>query len=636
MDGDRAPVAAVRLLWKDDVPHVTETTPPSASAEIGPGRRARRVAAAVAVLAAVASGLWVWSAMRSAVPTDSYAWIAVAWAVCVVSVVCAAWWSARPVSVRGIVSTAMRRIDRVDVGTLLAVVALAAAVRLWNLREYPTVLTGDEGQFAAASQDVVSGLLRNPFGVGWMSHPTMYFFVEAASLKWLGETAVGARAPAAVLGTLTVAVTWLYARARFGRVAAIVAAVALATLPVHLYTSRIALNNVTDGLAAIAVVALVEWALERRSIRIATLAGLALGLAQYGYFGSRALPGVVGLLLLIELLRGRGRPRPGSRLDVIVSWMVLGAAAAAMPLFAYFSRHPDDVAARTRGVSIFRHAGDSSLAAVLAKLHDAVLVPVGLPIDGFYKVSAPFVGWALAVPVVVGLLTATLRPLRPGYGAVAAGYWVMLVAAAMTDGDHIYSNRIGATLPLLALAAGIGVAAIGGLLARVTRAPRPAVLAALAALVAVAAAAIGLGQYFSAPDRFEVYSDTNTEVAFRLATDVASWSPRATVYFAGPPRMSLEGFASVRFLIPEATRISLESPLTAAWAPPALTGPTTFVFLPERAGELAIVQRAFPEGTLVEVPDPWSGGLLYIEWRLPTPTDAPPTNEVPELPGSEI
>jgi hypothetical protein len=74
-------------------------------------------------------------------------------------------------------------------------------------------------------------------------------------------------------------------------------------------------------------------------------------------------------------------------------------------------------------------------------------------------------------------------------------------------------------------------------------------------------------------------------------------NPHPIVYFFGWPRMGYFSISSIPYLAPYAEGIDVNEPLTQRpeWE---LSGETTFLFLPERLSDLALVQDAYPNGTL--------------------------------------
>src|SRR5262249_42050624 len=175
-----------------------------------------------------------------------------------------------------------------------------------------------------------------------------------------------------------------------------------------------------------------------------------------------------------------------------------------------------------------------------------------------------------------------------------------------------------------------GVAALARAAATLARAPRSLVGVAVAAAVTVGLI-WNLWFYFDEPSLLDRYSDTNMQVANRLARELRALGPGYTVYFAAPPRMYYDGNANLAFIARDAKGIDVTQPWNAADTPPALTGPTLFVFLPERRGELTQVERWFPNGTLADYATA-RGEPLYTAYRV-VPTQGNTAPAVPPATG---
>ena len=128
-------------------------------------------------------------------------------------------------------------------------IALLARVVAWG--HVPNNFSGDEGAVGLEARDVLDGVVRDPFTTGWMSHPTLWFYVQAASLRVFGDSVVGLRMISALLGAATIPALYVFARRPFGARVALSAAALLALYHVHIHFSRIGLNNVADPLFAL-------------------------------------------------------------------------------------------------------------------------------------------------------------------------------------------------------------------------------------------------------------------------------------------------------------------------------------------------------------------------------------------------
>jgi hypothetical protein len=175
-------------------------------------------------------------------------------------------------------------------------------------------------------------------------------------------------------------------------------------------------------------------------------------------------------------------------------------------------------------------------------------------------------------------------------------FWATVVGIALTDGPP-QTNRFTSSGPFLAIFAAIGIVAVARVAIRLVRVPRLPV-AVLAAAVTLLIAGWHLNWYFEEPNPVDVSSDSNTQIANRLARAAASYGEGLTVYFAGAPRLTYWGFNNIPYMAPDAAGIDVVEPWTVNDTPPTLTGPTLFGFVPERLAELDVVRVWFPNGTM--------------------------------------
>ena len=234
-------------------------------------------------------------------------------------------------------------------GLALGLFVGALLLRAIATDRIPIILTGDEGSAGMSAVEFARGAQDNPFIMGWYSFPSLYFLLQSFSVRLLGNTVEAIRLPSAFAGALTVAALYLAARPMFGNRAAFMAALFLGGLHFHNHFSRIALNNIWDGLGYVVILGAFShgWRTGRRASFI--LGGLALGLMQYFYASSRMLFALLPLWLVIAVLLDRKRLRP---LLPHLVLSVLAAAAVAFPLGMFYLRYPNEFVAPLSRFSI--------------------------------------------------------------------------------------------------------------------------------------------------------------------------------------------------------------------------------------------------------------------------------------------
>jgi len=141
---------------------------------------------------------------------------------------------------------------------------------------------------------------------------------------------------------------------------------------------------------------------------------------------------------------------------------------------------------------------------------------------------------------------------------------------------------------------------------------RPAVVAIVATLV-VAAGWADLSFYFGDYSGSKRFGDLNTETASAVASMLNAREPGVEAYFFGG-RMGYYSHSSIPYLASQAIGYDVLQPITSApsWE---LSGPTIFIFLPERAAEMALVQERYPGGEVFQ--ETGRDAELYLAYELP-------------------
>jgi hypothetical protein len=230
---------------------------------------------------------------------------------------------------------------RWEVGLFLGLVAVAVVVRVWDLRDFPYAIHGDEvltgrnafiGYFDGRTTPIFSTLWEG------INLPALWFAGVATSLKLGGTTLEALRLPAALFGAATVVPFYGLVRGAWGRAAALAGTTVLAVSAVHVHYSRLTINNiVTPFFWAVCFFFLLRGLRTRRPLDW-VLAGLAAGLGEHFYYGTRLLS---FLLLAFGVYLVVVHWRQGWRLIGHFALLALGWLAGFGPLLAYFTQHPN-------------------------------------------------------------------------------------------------------------------------------------------------------------------------------------------------------------------------------------------------------------------------------------------------------
>jgi 4-amino-4-deoxy-L-arabinose transferase-like glycosyltransferase len=119
--------------------------------------------------------------------------------------------------------------------------------------------------------------------------PALWFAIVAGALKLGGIGLAAARLPAALFGAAAVLPFYGFVRGVWGRVAAVAGASIMAFSAANMHYSRMALNNITTSFFWAVCFFFIIRGLRRRRPTDWTLAGLAAGVSEHFYYGTRLL-----------------------------------------------------------------------------------------------------------------------------------------------------------------------------------------------------------------------------------------------------------------------------------------------------------------------------------------------------------
>ena len=493
-------------------------------------------------------------------------------------------------------------ITRLDILLTLVIFILALALRATALTRFPNTYSGDEGSAGLFAVELLTGKVNNLFGLGWFSFPALYFAVQSAAIAALGQTVEAVRLTSAIAGALTVVAVYWLGRAMFDRTTALLAALYLIASHYHIHMSRIALNNVWDGLfATVAIFGLwYGWKSGRRWAFI--VCGLALGLGHYFYVSIRPLPIMFLLWAAVAFWRQRAQFRERFHGLVLAAFI---AAVVYLPLGIFFISNPDEFQAPLNRVTIFGDwleqelaLGERTTAGIL--LDQAIKGAMGFthePLRQWYNPGVPLLLSGTALLFLLGVLWSLIN-LDLRYFLLLLPLLTVIISNTFSQ-DVPSSQRYVLAMPFVALFVALPVGqAIAWLRTQYPRA-RQAIVAGGVALILLLSI-IDVNYYFNRVYDDYVLGGLNTVVATEIAGYLREQEPPdQDVYFFGFPRMGYFSLSTIPFLAPEKHGIDVLDPLTA---PPdyPLRGPTLFIFLPERLGELDFVRQRYPDGTYEE------------------------------------
>jgi Dolichyl-phosphate-mannose-protein mannosyltransferase len=392
-------------------------------------------------------------------------------------------------------SRALPRIALADVGIAAGLVAVAAPLYLLVLSRWPVQVSSDEAAMMDVSNQYAHAANVDPFGVSWyLGRPAGLFVVWGRLAERIGGIDLfHMRLMHAVVGLVTIAVSYALFRLMLPRWWAAFAAVLVAASHAMFMLSRIALRDNTAVLTIVLSFALFLWGLRVRSELATFLGGVVAGLGFYVYFPARiALP--IWIVFLVALGLFYRKRFPLRTLLSLGAIAVAGVALAATPIVYAESQVPVAQAQGQRqGLFIYEEARELQQSWVFATSQwegYKTNVRYGL---GTFNNTVVDNGWIYVneghgfVDPVTGILLwlgvglvgiALLRRRREDEGALLMliGFLVLWLAFAFLVNKAPNYTRLLITLPFVAF---LVAEAVRWLVGRWRSIPRaPAVLAA--------------------------------------------------------------------------------------------------------------------------------------------------------------
>jgi 4-amino-4-deoxy-L-arabinose transferase-like glycosyltransferase len=395
-------------------------------------------------------------------------------------------------------SPSYRRAERAStqrwhVAGLVVVLLLAAFLDGFRLDEMGL----GSGYYAAAVKSMLTSwqafffVALDPAGFLAVNKPPLGLWVQAASAELFGFSALSVLLPQALAGVLSVALLYALVRRAWGPLAALVAALVLACMPISVATSR---HNTVDSLLVLVLLA-AAWAVSRASetgrLRwlLAAAAAVGLGFNVKMAAAYLVLPAFGPLYLLAA-------PRPrrvrlvqlGTAAAVLVGVSLVWVAAVDLTppdQRPYVGDSGDNTALGLAvGYNGLGHAGGGALSALLRQpgpqawvspQSSGAVVPVRAPETSEAGAPGPLrllnrqiggqIGWLLPL-AVLGLLAAArpvrLRPVldRRQQAVLLWAMWLVSQGVFFSLLQTFHRYYLVVLAPAVAAGVGIGLVAL--------------------------------------------------------------------------------------------------------------------------------------------------------------------------------
>lgn len=524
-------------------------------------------------------------------------------------------------------------LDRFTLAVSISLFLVALVVRAVDLGGKPFILNGVESSIGLDALNVANGYPVSPFSTGWLTNPTLIYYLVSIPIKLLGPTVLGIRILSPLVGALTVVILFLLGSAIWGRSVGLIAAALLAGSHFHVHYSRLGMTNIWDPLATLLALGLAVYAWQlpdqpnRRRIWMA--AGCATGLNAYLFTSSRLLPLILLLLFSAMIVFARNALRTRWR-NVLVATLL--AAIVALPQLLYYRDSPGTFMDRANSLGIDssqsgwidREAersgkgrasvlGDQFLKAVLAFNFESDNSPA-------YRARQPLLSFGPSLLFALGIVIALLKARESRYMMLLTWVIITMLFAGALLVETPSSHRLLIVAPALSLLAAVALVEIGSVSERLldtrkgssqTGEKRFRYLLPALLMIAVIFSINDVMFYFGGYEDQETFADRNTEIAHRVSDYLNSLNGEWTAYFHGPPSMYV-GFPTIPFLVRDfQTGLNLFDVMEPdSELPAARSANRVHLLLPERMDELGSLQDDNPGGELIRIAGSYADPLF--------------------------
>ena len=235
-----------------------------------------------------------------------------------------------------------------DIRFLLAIIAIAAFMRLYLFDQFPYGTWYDEAVFGLEANKILSQ--PGYFPDFFQTMPAHFLFLIALAFRILGSSILSMRAVTVLFGLGNVLAGYLTGRELFNRKTGLILAFLLAVSRWDVNWSRIGMHAITVPFFELLTIGLLLRAFRRQRLMDYALAGLSIGLGASFYISFRLFPVVIVIFLLFLWLSRRDFWRSSWRGLLVFG---LGAVIATTPVTQLFVSQPDALWSRMQDTSIF-------------------------------------------------------------------------------------------------------------------------------------------------------------------------------------------------------------------------------------------------------------------------------------------
>jgi 4-amino-4-deoxy-L-arabinose transferase-like glycosyltransferase len=501
---------------------------------------------------------------------------------------------------------------------VVAVVALAFALRFPHLTMVPPDVHGDEAAVGLEARRILTGEAANVFGLGWANLPELSFAASSLSLKAFGNDLFGLRMASVVQGCLAVALLYGVAKRLLSRRIAAMAAVLMAVSQMAIHYSRDGNNYIGALFASLLLFYFLLRGLSLHHPIDFLFAGFATGLTLSVYYPARLTPILAILYCAARAVSDDNFLRTQWRGLIALT---LGAFFFLAPQAVTYAPHPLSGFDRASAVFVLRpdnlaHEYDGykvhSLSEVLWRQTANTIGAFNLrgETSEQYSQRAPLLDFWSGALFALGAAVAVVRVRNPSYILLSSWLLLTLVMGSVLTVDALSSPRIVSLLGILAIvpAFAIDVAWRGAAMNFGRWGGRT-----FAALVVGFGLVVGRENYI---DYFSLHAKMAPASFFTLLSQyVAQINDQYQVYLLADADTSLR-YDTARFLLPNIDGVDVRDlPLPLPLDPPPRNKGVVFVARSLTDRRLPAIRAHYPGG-IEEVHYNASGAPEFDSYRV--------------------
>jgi 4-amino-4-deoxy-L-arabinose transferase-like glycosyltransferase len=422
---------------------------------------------------------------------------------------------------------------------LVITLLIAAFLRLWQLDTLPPGLHYDEAADTIIAQQIARGDSAPIFVAAYTGKEVLFFYWAAAWMKLIGPTVFAMRLAAAMLGVLTVAVTYWTTRELFasrslppaskmqvagGNFIAGLAMMFIATSFWHVLMSRLGFRSISEPLIQALALAALFRGLRLNRWGWIVIAGVLIGLNLYTYLAARLFPVAIVAIFLFLIAFDRDQRRLRFAQFLVVTSMALIVFA---PLGLYFLNNPSAFLTRIQQVAPQALTQAPALLENIGRALGMFFIS-GDPYIRFNLPDRPLFSIVWGVFFFIGLITALVGVVRgrtvwrkTAYFSVIIVTFIMLLPTALAMNEITPSNlRAIGMMPLVFVFPALGIWRViqkiwTPINADKSRFVLPVTLSLLLIVPTIETGIVYFGQYVREP---QLYVQSDGDLA-----DIAKW-----------------------------------------------------------------------------------------------------------------